>query len=259
MKKASLFLISCVLFTFTYAQVNNAEYYDSEENEQFEIYESEGEQMTVEEALEYETNNEDVKTNANINPNYKERYTSSDYDYTEKQQKPKPKLNKPATVKSINIGGFAKILFNIFLALAIGLIIYVLYQLFKDFKINRHPKVENVSTHSEEEDELSLEQLDKNNLETQINIAKQDGNYALATRYYFLLYLQKLQTREYINYHKDKTNLDYQNEINNENLHLQFVKVSYLFEYVWYGKKPLNATSFEQLEITFLQQINLVK
>ena len=260
MKKISLLVFASLLFFAVNGQIKEeVEYYNSDEEEQYEIYETEGERMTVDEALNYETNEDYRKPNPSINPNFKERYNSSDYDYTEKQQKPKPKLNKPPTAKSVNIGGFAKILFNIFLVLAIGVVIYVLYQLFKDFKINRHTKVESVSTHSEEEDELSLEKLDKNDLETQINIAKQEGNYTLATRYYFLLYLQKLQAREYINYHKDKTNLDYQNEINNQDLHLQFVKVSYLFEYVWYGKKPLNRAGFEQLESTFLQQIDLVK
>lgn len=261
MRKINLLCVSLFVFLSAFAQVGDDAYYEDDYYEEdYEVEQTLGEQMTVEEALEYEApNNDKTATSNSADANFKDRYKSSEYDYTETKQQPKPAINKAPAPKTVNIGGFAKILFNILLVLAIGAVVYVLYLLFKDFKINRHTKVEKVETHSEEEAELAVEKLDKNDLETQIARAIENGNYSLATRFYFLLYLQKLQLKEYITYNKDKTNSDYHAELTKVELQLQFIKVSYLFEYVWYGKKPLNQESFTQLEETFKTQIALVK
>ena len=253
--------ISFFVFISAFAQVGDDTYYEDDYYEEdYEVEQTLGEQMTVEEALEYEeTSNEKIVQSKSVDDHFKDRYKSSEYDYTETKKQPKPAIAKAPAPKSVNIGGFAKILFNILLVLAIGAVVYVLYLLFKDFKINRHTKVEKAETHSEEEAELAIEKLDKTDLETQIAKAIENENYTLATRFYFLLYLQKLQLKEYITYHKDKTNSDYHAELTKDELQLQFIKVSYLFEYVWYGKKPLNEESFTQLEQTFKTQITLVK
>jgi hypothetical protein len=81
----------------------------------------------------------------------------------------------------------------------------------------------------------------------------------LAIRYYFLLYLEKLEKNEYIVYNKDKTNTDYLLELKQETHIAEFIKVSYLFEYVWYGKKAIDQETFASLEKTFNDQINTIK
>ncbi|MEY2924849.1 MAG: hypothetical protein RLZZ337_1397 [Bacteroidota bacterium] len=256
MKKISLILYLCAFYALALGQVADEYEVYEEEDVADEYYENE---MTVEEAFEFEvdTKNEWKRP---IDEKFKEKYTGEEYNYWKKQPPKKQERSRVITAeKSINISGFLKIIFNIFLAVAIGIVVYVLYMLLKDFKFTRSQKIENPNTDSEEETELKVETLDKNDLEQQIALAKESGNYTLATRFYFLLYLQKLQLKEYITYHIDKTNYDYKNELPHEDLHIQFTKVSYLFEYVWYGKKPIDETSFSILENTFKTQIDLVK
>jgi hypothetical protein len=73
------------------------------------------------------------------------------------------------------------------------------------------------------------------------------------------MYLKKLQDHKVITYHHDKTNAEYLIEIDDATRSEQFVKMSYIFEYVWYGKKALTAELFATVEQTFVTQIDKVK
>ena len=60
----------------------------------------------------------------------------------------------------------------------------------------------------------------------QIADAKSAGNYPLAIRFYFLLYLEQLEKQNIVNYHRDKTNQDYILEMKNDDHIAQFLKLS---------------------------------
>jgi hypothetical protein len=75
-------------------------------------------------------------------------------------------------------------------------------------------------------------------------------------RYYFLIYLEKLERKKEIVYHQDKTNTDYGAELANSPNSETFAQLSYLYEYLWYGKKEITAPVFEQISHTFKQAMN---
>ena len=61
------------------------------------------------------------------------------------------------------------------------------------------------------------------------------GNYRLALRWCFLKSLQWLNKQDKITWQPAKTNIDYQQELNDKTLKDGFTGLSNVFEYVWYG------------------------
>ena len=89
-----------------------------------------------------------------------------------------------------------------------------------------------------------------------IKIAITDGNFKLATRYYYLLLLKKLSEKELIFWQQEKTNEDYIKELaSNKNLYKEFETLTHLYDYVWYGEFLINKEKFLKAEINFKKMI----
>ena len=85
-----------------------------------------------------------------------------------------------------------------------------------------------------------------------IQTAITDENFALAVRYYYLLLLKKLSEKEVISWQQEKTNEDYIKEISsNKKLHTDFEKLTYLYDYVWYGEFLIDQSKFTEAENNF--------
>ena len=168
------------------------------------------------------------------NSDLRARYKGSAFEYNDYQ----PPKRQPKQLPNVNITGGLGLIFKLILVLAGAFLIYILYRVFSDFqyaKKNSLDKVENKPIRQSTED--LEEEIDRESLTFLIQDAKSSSNYTLAIRYYFLLYLEKLQENKILVYHREKTNSDYLSEIKDTNRSTQFLKVSYLFEYAWYGKK----------------------
>lgn len=83
--------------------------------------------------------------------------------------------------------------------------------------------------------------------------AKTDGLFPLAVRYYFLAYLQQLHKEKIIDYHLDKSNLDYRYEIDDLQIRSDFSTLSRVFDYCWYSEQDLSKEQFNSAEQLFLQ------
>jgi hypothetical protein len=75
----------------------------------------------------------------------------------------------------------------------------------------------------------------------------------LATRFLYLKSLKILTKNNIIEWHFDKTNSDYLNEIRNAETRQLFKKASYVYDYVWYGEFPLDQQQFEYNQQHFVQ------
>lgn len=100
--------------------------------------------------------------------------------------------------------------------------------------------------------EENIEKIDFDNL---ISNALKENNYRLATRYLYLKSLKSLANKELIEWHYDKTNSDYLNEIKDNKLKILFKRVSYIYDYVWYGEFPIDEASFNKNKADFNQLI----
>lgn len=100
--------------------------------------------------------------------------------------------------------------------------------------------------------EENIEQIDFENL---ISKALKEQNYRLATRYLYLKSLKSLANKQVIEWHYEKTNSDYLNEIKDCQLKTLFKRVSYIYDYVWYGEFPIDEESFNKNKADFNQLI----
>jgi len=91
--------------------------------------------------------------------------------------------------------------------------------------------------------EQHIESLD---LDALLKEALQKNNYRLAIRYQYLKSLKRLSQTNIIEWHFDKTNSDYEKEIQEPRLKTGFRKISYLYDYIWYGEQAIDAFSYER-------------
>lgn len=77
------------------------------------------------------------------------------------------------------------------------------------------------------------------------------GNFREAVRMRYLQALQTLENRSLITRGKDKTNMDYLRELQPTGWHKPFATLTLHYEYIWYGKVPLNNGQFSQLDQQF--------
>jgi len=104
--------------------------------------------------------------------------------------------------------------------------------------------------------EENIEQIDFDKL---ISNALKETNYRLATRYLYLKSLKSLANKKTIEWHFDKTNSDYINEIKDSKLKALFRRASYIYDYVWYGEFPIDEVSFNKNKDDFNQLIKIAR
>jgi hypothetical protein len=90
------------------------------------------------------------------------------------------------------------------------------------------------------------ENISEVNFDSLIKKALKETNYRLATRYLYLASLKKLTNKNVIDWHYDKTNNDYLNEINDTTIKTYFKRISYIYDYVWYGEFSIDEAAFNK-------------
>ncbi|WP_034228346.1 DUF4129 domain-containing protein [Aquimarina pacifica] len=98
--------------------------------------------------------------------------------------------------------------------------------------------------------EEHIENIDLNEL---ISKALANNDYRLAVRYMYLKALQELSKANVIAYHFEKTNSDYLREINDTSIKQNFNRVSYLYDYIWYGEFELDKNGYQSAKTSFDQ------
>lgn len=136
--------------------------------------------------------------------------------------------------------------------LGIILIVFVLYKIVKAF-INEEGNW--IFGRKSDKIEIISHDLEQNILQTDFKVLVQDAidhkQYRWAIRYYYLWSLKYLAQNNKIEWHFEKTNLDYLNELENMELKSQFGYLSYLYNYCWYGEFNLDEHEFKAGESTF--------
>lgn len=128
------------------------------------------------------------------------------------------------------------------IAILIGLIVWIFLKIDSGTLLNERIKAPGVLLSDDEE-------LIKNqDLQTLIDQALDDTNYRLAVRFYYLLILQKLSSKELIDWQVQKTNHEYLFEIEDATLRDQFRQVTDLYDYIWYGNFEVDSSAFAKAE-----------
>lgn len=132
------------------------------------------------------------------------------------------------------------------------LVFYLLIKFLLENPVGSVFKTENKEIEGFTYVEENIEQIDFDKL---IKKALKDENYRLATRYLYLKSLKSLANKKLIEWHYDKTNSDYLLEIKDHQTKSLFKRVSYIYDYVWYGEFPIDKDSFNKNLADFNQLI----
>ncbi len=144
--------------------------------------------------------------------------------------------------------GMFKILQYLIYAIMAGLTIYLIIRLLINEKFNAIFTKKANAILDIDMAEQHIETLD---LDALLQGALKENDYRLAIRYHYLRILKRLSQTNIIEWHFDKTNSDYQNEIREQRIKAGFKKVSYLYDYIWYGEQPIDASSYETANKSF--------
>lgn len=154
---------------------------------------------------------------------------------------------------SINFGPFAWI-FYIAIALAV---VFLVYTLLNEggtglFTVNRNKAINTYG-------EITADNIENADIHTLIKNAENNNDYRLAIRYYYLLVLKTLSLKNHIKFEDDKTNNEYLNEVSDTPFSKDFEYTSYLYNYIWYGKFPLNIDKYNKAKNNFSSFLNQMK
>lgn len=152
----------------------------------------------------------------------------------------KNKKSNPAS----NLPSFGSLsdLFNaliyIVIIVLVGVLIYTFANDYKSIKKDNKVKKSNF-------DLDEIEDIVEVNFESALKDALAKNDFRLAIRIQYLMSLQKLTSKGYITWAKDKTNRHYVQEVKRFALHPYFTNSSRVFEYIWYGNIELDKVNYE--------------
>lgn len=197
----------------------------------------------------------EIKQQRSFNEDLPSKYNGKDFQYSD-YNVPKKKKATKANENQNNKGGeqlfkalvsFMGSVFPYLLAVIV-IIIIVKSVLAGDNSLWNFGKnktiASNVSIITDNEEEL----IDSNDFSKLLALAKKEGDFRKATKYYYLLLLKKMSEKEFISFDKDKTNTEYIFELKKTELRKQFSYLLYIYDYVWYGEFAIDTASFKTIE-----------
>lgn len=128
------------------------------------------------------------------------------------------------------------------------LAIYLLVRMFINEKFNA---IFSKKAKSIVDIDLSEHHIETIDLDALMDAALKQKDYRLAVRYQFLKVLKLLSQKSIIEWHFDKTNVDYGKEIKEAQLQEEFKKASYLYENIWYGEQPIDEQGYAKTSSRF--------
>ena len=138
----------------------------------------------------------------------------------------------------------------------IGLIVLV-FAIFKIRKMNKAGMFVR-SSNSGLDYTVGHEDIHQISFENAIADAIEKKNYRLAVRLLYLQTLKVLTDKQAIEWKLNKTNSDYVREVSAKPWQSIFSKLTYQFEFTWYGEASVTPERFEVLRQEFKQLHNLV-
>ncbi len=105
----------------------------------------------------------------------------------------------------------------------------------------------------------STEDINEENLELKLQNSIEENNFRLAIRFYYILLLKNLDSKNLIKWELGKTNKDYKYELKDKNIYNKFSSLSSLYEYSWYGNFEISKYNFNNYKNNFDLLLNEVE
>ncbi|NKI31880.1 DUF4129 domain-containing protein [Croceivirga thetidis] len=124
-----------------------------------------------------------------------------------------------------------------------GLVIFLIVRMFVN---ERFEAIFSKKAKSFADIELAEQHIEAIDFDSLLKDALKNKDYRLAVRYHFLKLLKRLSQKELIEWHFEKTNSEYHQEIQEPKLQSGFKELAYLYDYVWYGEQPITESLFSR-------------
>lgn len=152
-----------------------------------------------------------------------------------------------------NPGTFPKWILRSILYIIIGAGLLVLFYFFlKNIRLNQVKG-------TRYDEHWNPEVVAISDLERRLQRSLKKENYREAIRVLFTMILKELIRLKQIKWARERTNIDYLNDIKLQKWKGAFSKCVYLFDVVWYGEYILDKTKYDALSITLTEFINDLK
>jgi len=189
----------------------------------------------------------------------KEMRNNPDFDYEKEDPETNSFLNNlirflfKKLYDHPNMVAFIRIMFYVFMVLVLAIAVIKL--------LGINPM--KVFSRQQKHNKLNFEAGDENihdlNLDQLINDAAESGNFRLAVRYFYMKVLKTLNNNHLINWKSGKTNADYLSEMERHPLHEQFRKLTFMYEYIWYGDFKISKPVYQEAKPDFVNIIEHLK
>jgi len=207
--------------------------------------------------LNYDYNSSvDIRTSEKIN----EYLNDEEYQYDKEIIKPSSTIWDKIFqwindfFKFIDRGG--KSVSYIFYAIIFAILIFVIIKLLG-------LKYQGLFIRSKKITDPDLEVFDEDihaiNFNEIIENAVKNGNYRTAVRYLYIKFLKTLTDNELIEWEINKTNKDYYKEMKNTEYFSVFKRLTFVYEYVWYGEFEIDNVRFAVYNDDFNQVFKKIK
>ena len=122
-----------------------------------------------------------------------------------------------------------------------------LYKLFYTDKVNENPEFS-----------FGIPDDQTTDFDEAIRLQIIQQNYRLAIRLLYLQVISQLRKKEYIHFSKEKTNVDYLSDLSNEDLRSRFLRITSIYNHVWYGDVEIAEEQFLRFEKGFQSFYSLI-
>ena len=169
-------------------------------------------------------------------------------EYQKAMVKEKPKSSEDISwLEAVLLSTFT---FYFFWTLAVAFIILILYKLFFTRGFFQRSYARSKVNEVTEETEQVFTTADYGKLAAQ---AAAEGNFRVAVRYLYLQSLQKLTSKDILQFAADKTNYQYVTELSGKPYKKAFATLTLHYEYVWYGAFEIDEQLFNTIHNKFKQ------
>ncbi len=108
-----------------------------------------------------------------------------------------------------------------------------------------------------------LNELDERPMETDLERflreALENRDYRLAIRIYYLMLLKILHDKNFIEWKRNKTNMDYLAEVYKHPSYARLSNNTIMYEFIWYGEKTIAKSQFDLISTSYIDLIKEIK
>ncbi|MBX9450067.1 MAG: hypothetical protein KL787_10285 [Taibaiella sp.] len=194
-----------------------------------------------------------------LDHNLAEKYNDKDYDYVSKEDKSLLDEFKEWLIRKImqifsleettRVGDWIGVVFYIIIGIVMALLLYFIIRSVVN-KDGSWILKKKANTIDQVDADLGTA-FEQGDFPALIRKAKDQKEYRVAVRYYFVWLLRHLDELHVITFRPEKPALDYRYEIKSKELSRQYAYAAYLFNYIWYGGFEINEKEFIMAEKTF--------